>query len=58
MSNKNVYTICKNFDIKKQDIDGFLSYKKQIDNVKNNNNFSNDLYKAGSRYGTISLRDF
>jgi hypothetical protein len=50
------YEICKNLGLEKQDIENvFLTQDS-----KTNNDYppSAGIYKAGSRYGSISIKDF
>ena len=58
MSNENIYILFENLGLEKQDVDNFLSYKELNQNLENNQNISSELYKAGSRYGTIAISYF
>lgn len=56
MSNNRLYKIAKNLGLDKNDIDNILSANLKI-TVDSSNNSVADLYKAGTRYGTVSSVD-
>jgi hypothetical protein len=56
MSSEDIYKISKRLGLGKEDVDGILSSNANITN--RNTSISADLYKAGTDYGTVSIKDF
>ena len=55
MLTENIYEICSKLGLEQQDI----SFGGSTDNnLLNNQIVTADLYKAGTRYGTVSIKDF
>lgn len=54
----NIYEICKTLGLDKQDIEKISTCNKIDSNPINNQNISADLYKAGTRYGSVCIDEF
>lgn len=54
-SNNEIYRIAKRLSLEKKDVDSIISRSASITMVESKSNA--DLYKAGTKYGTVGYRD-
>ena len=50
----DIYKIAKNLGLDRPEVDGIMASK----NTNRSTRVSPDLYKAGTDYGTVSIKDF